>query len=75
VPATPAPPAPTLTISVTNGVQTVTFPTVNGANYTLYSTNAAGLSTPVSTWPVSTNVVGDGSTVTFPDNSTDASRF
>jgi hypothetical protein len=75
VAASPAPPAPTLTIHATNGVQTVTFPTVNGANYTLYSTNSAGLSAPVSTWPVSTNVIGDGSTVTFLDNSTDANRF
>jgi hypothetical protein len=67
-PAT-APAAPTITSIVRNGqVTTVSFTTVNGATYRLRSTNAAGLTTPVSSWLVSNNfVTGTGAVLSLTD--------
>jgi hypothetical protein len=81
----PTPPPPThLTISATvspggGGQQvtsTISFGTTNGATYTLFYTNAAGLATPVTNWPfVTPAIIGDGSVHAFTNSSTDSSRF
>lgn len=55
-------------IASTNGAGNVniSFPTTLNGIYTLYYTNAVGLSAAVSTWPtVSTNIIGNGSTESF----------
>ena len=67
---------PTITgITRAGSVTTVSFTTVNGANYRLRATDAAGLSTPVSTWPVGSSVVGTGSVLSLTDTSTADIRF
>jgi hypothetical protein len=69
-------PAPTLTATAANGVETISFPSFSGATYTLYYTNSAGLAAPIHTWPaVSTNIAGDGSTKSFQQTITDPNRF
>lgn len=71
-----APAGPTLSISVANGIQSISFPTVANATYTLHYTDAAGLTSPVGSWnTVSTNIVGNGSVESFQQNSTDTTRF
>ena len=72
----PPPPAPTV-VSVRRAanVSTVSFTTTNGANYTLYYTNAAGLTTPVGSWPVAGSLIGNGGTNSLNDTTTDAVRF
>jgi hypothetical protein len=60
-------PTPTLSAS-TDGVGNfyVSFPTTANGTYTLYYTNAAGLTAPVSTWPsAGTNITGDGTVHSF----------
>ena len=70
------PPAPVLTITVSNSLQTISFPTTTGASYKLYYTNAVGLLAPTASWPTaSTTITGDGTTKSFQDSSTDANRF
>jgi hypothetical protein len=72
----PPPPPPQLSASRSGSVTTISFTTTNGATYTLYYTNSAGLSQPVRAWPSLPNTVaGDGSTKTFNDNSADQERF
>jgi hypothetical protein len=73
------PPRPTLTF-VKGAVGStftnlISFPTANNATYTLYFTNAVGLTTPVSNWPTAGSLIGDGTTRTFTNSSTDANRF
>jgi hypothetical protein len=76
VPPSTLPPAPKLTISVSGGTSTISFATTVGATYSLYLTNAAGLTTPILTWPVvSTNITGDGSSHSFQVNSSAANQF
>lgn len=74
--APPPPPAPTV-VSVRRAanVSTVSFTTTNGANYTLYYTNAAGLTTPVSSWPFAASLIGNGGTNSLNDTTTDPVRF
>jgi hypothetical protein len=74
--APPPPPAPTV-VSVRRAanVSTVSFTTTNGANYTLYYTNAAGLTTPASSWPVAGSLIGNGGTNSLNDTTTDPVRF
>jgi len=73
-PATPPPPV--LTIQRSGSTSTVSFGTTNGPTYTLYFTNSAGLTTPVSNWPSSsTTVTGDGNNHSIQDTTTDAARF
>lgn len=63
-------------ISRQGNVSTVSFTTANGPTYTLYYTNASGLTAPVATWPsVTTTVAGNGLTNSIPDTTTDAIRF
>jgi hypothetical protein len=70
------PPAPTLSIARSGATSTISFATTNGATYTLYFTNSAGLARPVAAWPSSpTTVSGDGTTKHFTDTATDANRF
>jgi hypothetical protein len=72
----PPPPAPVLSVSRSGTTSTIAFGTTNGAIYTLYFTNAAGLSAPGSTWPSSpTTVTGDGTTKTLSDTTADPNRF
>jgi hypothetical protein len=69
-------PAPTLTATVANGVETISFSTVNNATYSLYYTDSAGLTSPINTWSVvSTNITGNGSVQSFQQATTDTNRF
>jgi len=73
--AAPLPPAPVLSISRLGTSSTVSFATTNGATYTLYYTNTAGLNAPVANWFSSpTTITGDGNTKSFLDTSTDTDR-
>lgn len=80
------PPAPVLSIisSVNNGggggngqvTSMISFSTTNGVTYSLRYTNAAGLSTPVTNWPVAVGTIsGDGLMHSFTNSSTDPNRF
>ncbi|SPE55819.1 exported hypothetical protein [Verrucomicrobia bacterium] len=70
------PPPPTLVIARINSTATISFGTTNGATYTLYFTNSAGLRQPVANWPSSpTTIIGDGTTKQFVDPLTSANRF
>jgi len=70
------PPAPEITsITRASGATTVYFTTVNGATYTLYSTNSAGLSVAVTNWPPLSTLIGDGATNHLSDTTTDVTRF
>lgn len=63
------PPAPTITSVVRNGnVTTVSFTTSSGYTYRLRSTNAAGLTTPLSTWAVGSSLTGTGAVLSLTDN-------
>jgi len=73
----PQAPPPTL-VSAARSANTFTvfFTTTNGATYTLYYTNAAGLGSPINTWAASpTTVTGNGGTNSLSDTSTDDVRF
>jgi hypothetical protein len=76
VAGTTGPTAPTLSIAASGGTQTISFPSVANATYTLFYTNSAGLTSPIHTWPsVSTNITGDGTVKSFQQTSTDPARF
>lgn len=69
------PPAPILKITRSGNVNTISFGTTNGATYTLYLTNSAGLAQHISTWPTNGTLTGDGNTNSFMDTTTDSNRF
>lgn len=70
------PPAPVVTVARNGTTNLISFPSANGAAYTLFYTNSTGLSQPVSTWPTSpTTITGDGSTKTFTNSASDSERF
>lgn len=82
--ANPQPLPPVLTISTSiissggsnqeNSV--ISFNTTNAATYTLYYTNASGLTSAVSNWAtMSTTVTGDGLTHSVTNTSSDPNRF
>ena len=74
----PPPPPPPRLVSVSRlaDTSTIAFTTTNGATYTLYFTNAAGLGTPVSSWPASSaTLVGDGTVKSLVDTTADGERF
>src|SRR5262249_14912636 len=48
--ATPVPPRPLLSIQRSGSTSTISFGTTNGATYTLYYTNTAGLTAPIANW-------------------------
>jgi len=78
-------PQPTIVsnTTVTAYITTISFTTATNASYTtngftyvLHYTNSAGLTSPVETWPASTNtVLGDGAIHSIQDISTDPNRF
>jgi hypothetical protein len=69
-------PPPAIAATVSGTTSTISFPTVTGATYTLYYTDAAGLSSPISTWTkVSPSISGNGTVQSFQVTSTDANRF
>jgi hypothetical protein len=74
----PTPLAPKIvSVTRTGGTTSVFFTTTNGNfTYTLYYTNSAGLTSPVTNWPKSpSTLVGNGNTNSLTDITTDATRF
>lgn len=73
---TAAPPRPNITNITRDGNATVvTFNTVAGVNYRLRYTNAAGLTSPISTWSTGGSIAGTGSVLTLQDTHSDPIRF
>ena len=71
-----APPRPTITsITRTGNVTTVSFTTVASATYRLRATDAAGLTSPVSTWATGASIVGTGAVQSLTDTNTADIRF
>ncbi|MCC7373499.1 MAG: hypothetical protein IT581_02500 [Verrucomicrobiales bacterium] len=74
--ASPSVAAPRITqISRQGDVTTVAFTTVAGATYRLRSTDAAGLTSPVSQWATGSTVAGDGGTKSLQENGVGDLRF
>jgi hypothetical protein len=72
----PPPPPPTLSIARSNLLNTVSFVSTNGAIYTLHFTNAAGLTSPLTSWPaLASPLTGNGTIMSFQDSTSDAIRF
>ena len=72
----PALPVPEIaTVTHDGDVTTVSFATVNGANYTLRATDAAGLGSPITTWATGPTLTGNGSVQSLKDTSAAAVRF
>lgn len=72
----PPPPSNVTLVKVSGSDYKLQFGTTNGATYTLYYTNSAGLSTSVSNWPSwPTTIIGDGSITNFPISTTNANMF
>jgi hypothetical protein len=69
-------PPPAIAATKSGATSTISFPTVAGATYTLYYTNAAGLLAPISSWTtLAGNVSGDGTVKSFQVTSTNANQF
>ena len=65
-----------LSIGRTNNVSTISFATANSVTYTVFFTNAVGITAPFSTWPsLPSTITGDGTTKSFQDSTTDPVRF
>lgn len=74
--STPPPPSSITNVVRVGSTTTISFTTVSTAQYTLHYTNSAGLTSPVSTWPVAGSPVsGDGSIKSIPDVTGDAQRY
>lgn len=80
----PQPPVLSISTSISSGgggggsqvTSVISFNTTNAANYTLYYTNAAGLTTPVSNWPsITTGITGNNTVQSVTNVSTDPTRF
>jgi hypothetical protein len=72
----PVPQIVRVTRTASTSTSTIYFATTNGFTYSLYYTNAAGLKSPVATWPASlTTVTGNGLTNSLSDITTDTNRF
>jgi hypothetical protein len=70
------PPPPVLSIARAGNFSTVSFLSTNGATYTLYFTNTAGLKAPVSTWPSQPGTLsGNNAVISFQDTTTASNRF
>jgi len=75
IPPSPPPP-PVLAIGMSGNSISISVATTNGATYSLYYTNAAGLASPVSSWSLfPTTITGDGSTKVFTDPAADVERI
>lgn len=74
-PPTSGPTQPVLDITQSGANCTISFLTDNGATYTLYGTNSAGLMAPVSTWPMVDTLMGNGGTKSFVVPSSQANQF
>ncbi|MGO9204021.1 MAG: hypothetical protein ACLQM8_26160 [Limisphaerales bacterium] len=73
-PVTP-PPAPRLSITRSGGTAAISFGTTNGAVYSLYYTNLAGLTQPVTNWAASAaTITGNGQRMSFTDAATAPNR-
>lgn len=82
IPNPPPPPVLSISTAISQGGggpqvdSTISFSTTNGATYTLYYTNASGLTAPVTNWPsITTPIAGDGLMHSFTNSSTDLNRF
>lgn len=62
-------------ITASGATGTISFQTVNGANYTLWSTNAAGIFSPTSTWTQGSSISGNGGVMSFQVNTTNVNGF
>jgi hypothetical protein len=62
-------------ISSQGPVTTISFPTVNLVGYRLRFTDSAGLATPIASWTIGSNLVGDGTTLTLQDTNSSLIRF
>lgn len=72
----PVPPSPVkLSIARTSNTNTISFASSSGVTYKLCFTNSAGLTTPVSAWPQSGTISGDGTKKSFQDSTTDPMRL
>jgi len=67
-------PAPTLSVGRSGNVTTVSFPSITGATYTLYATNAAGLTAPTASWQAVGTTNGNNGTIGFTDSSSAPAR-
>ncbi len=76
VASTPVPPpAPELSLQRAGASYAISFGSTNGATYSLYYTNIAGITRPTTNWAVSSTVLtGNGATMTFTNTSTDPNR-
>src|ERR1041385_1870297 len=75
-PRVPLPPPTITSVTRIGATAPVNFSTISGAHYSLRVTNSSGLSAPATTWPVSGSaIVGDGSTKSLSDTTTDPARF
>jgi hypothetical protein len=73
--ASSAPPATTLSLVRSGNTSTISFPTANGATYTLYYTNITGILSSVTNWSTSTtNITGDGTVKSFQDSAATPGR-
>jgi hypothetical protein len=66
---------PVITVTVSGATSTISFPTANGATYTLYSTNAAGLLSPVSAWTKGAQISGNGAIQSFQAPASGTNQF
>jgi hypothetical protein len=72
----PLPPRPTITnVTRTGNVTTVSFTTVSGATYRLRASDAAGLTSAVSSWSTGDSISGNGSVLSLSDTNTADIRF
>lgn len=72
-----APPPQITSVTRLGNTSTISFTTTNGSfTYSLYYTNATGLTAPVTNWPSSpTTLVGNGSINSLSDTTTATNRF
>jgi len=62
-------------INVREAVATVEFPTVNLVGYRLRYTDSVGLATPISSWNIGANIIGDGTVLSLQDTNAASIRF
>jgi len=68
-------PPPAITVTFYGTTATISFPTATGGHYTLWSTSAAGLLNPISTWTQGATQTGNGSVMSFQVTASDANAF